>query len=316
VSGIVHGYDNKGWGSEVRVALETNVEFENIFTDNKVLVEIKEETPWARYIPGSKRTLRGIVKSGLKIGGGFASSHSAIVVNSEPGEPLPEFEAAEFVKLHDKDAIRKSWLILKGSVTAVEVEPGDENTLGVKHIYLGSGTEKQLHLNMPITNNSYQHRHTRNLKRGDTVKVLAKYDSTDELPLFTEVFLIDPLPELPALPTTVLRPVRFSGDEPHLYFTADLLGEWMDDPRALDHMLGRREHTLCELHGEIADVRPSELDETDMYVLFKNASSNDVRYVLKKKSSELDKLKPGATVSVRGTLDVAFAREEYAFVGK
>lgn len=307
VNGTVLTYDNLGYGSEFRVSLSGGDDSDDVF------VELKEETPWVRYLPGSTLTVRGVVKRTLEIGGGFASSHAALVVSSDPGEVLQEYDASEFEAVEKTGKLADRWLLINGPIVALEIESGGDSS-DVKHVYLGKGTDKQIDLAMPLTNYSYEHRHTRNLKNGDTVKVLAKYHRT--LPAFESVFLVSPLPKLPQLPTIVRRPGRFSGAQEHLYFSADILGEWLGDPRALDHMINRQENSLCELVGEVLEVKQSDFDESDMYVQFKNSSDADIRYVLKKDDPELGKLKPGTTVTVRGQLGVAFSTEDHAYINK
>ena len=197
------------------------------------------------------------------------------------------------------------YILIASTVTRVSPEDAENKVL-----YLGADGEDQVEI-WTNGDDNYDYRQCRDLKPGYEAVFLGDYDGTgNELPSLDPVFLVSPLPKLPAEPTKENR-LNYDGvARPHLIFSADLLGRWhAADPRALERMVDRRtEYSHIEVAGEVLKTEPSELDEDDVYVYFKNASQADVRCVVKKKFPELDRLAPGTTISILGVFN---ANDDY-----
>lgn len=296
VQGKVVSYDSRNYA--FKLELETG---------SRILpVVVSDETPWLKYPPNTTVTIRGEAKLP-----GYPEIDAAVVIGSEPGDPLKEYAAQEAVEAVAKDDSGAEWMLVKGSVT----RRGKDEELKRQLIYIGEGDKDFV---AALADDNYDSLQCRNLKAGAEVIFLAKcrdFFVGDDLPLLHPSFLVSPLPKLPAEPKAENRIGLDGNPSPHLIFSAELLGEWQLESRALKRMAERRsEYSEVEITGEVLEIKPSGKSD-EVYIELKNSSQTNVRAVVDKDDDILSKIQPGSPISVQGRLSVD-PRHAYVHDGK
>ena len=77
----------------------------------------------------------------------------------------------------------------------------------------------------------------------------------------------------------------------------------------------RSKYREVEITGEVRETRPSDADDDDVYIEFKNSSQTNVRCVVNKTDAIVGKLQPGTTITVLGSLGVS-PRHAYVHEGR
>ena len=122
------------------------------------------------------------------------------------------------------------------------------------------------------------------------------WSAEENLPVLYPAFLVSPLPKLPPEPKAENRIDLDGNPSPHLIFSADQMGEWQVDSRAFERMMERRsKYGEVEITGEVRETKPSEVDDDEVYIEFKNAAQTNVRCVVDKDDDILDRIQPGST---------------------